>query len=419
MILNIRASNSYVFSSKVELSLVADMREQKFAFNVNSDSKYNILKTVGIYGPNNSGKTCLLKCIRDIRETILNRPNKISSNLFSETNVAELGITFISNMKKYAYDFKYDTKKNEYTYEKFSEFSKDKHGNEKETVLFMKDTELKSYKFESNPQIEDILRLTSKSNILIHLIDATEFEEINRIKEVLISLAESIEYVDMNNIPMQKTINIMKNHGKHQEKIVRFIKNADLYMEDFKYLDNSTLKTRLFSDNEIVAEEKVLNLSEKIIDQIKLTSVYKGKEVPSMIFDSTGTKKIIALSSYIIDALENGKTLVIDELDSSIHFKLARAIVSMFNNELNNKAQMIFTVHDVNLMDCKKLFRKEQIWFVHKDHSGVYLYPLSDFKATDGVRGDSTNMIEKYKKGILGSLPEPELINILLELTDE
>lgn len=52
-----------------------------------------------------------------------------------------------------------------------------------------------------------------------------------------------------------------------------------------------------------------------------------------MIFDSTGTKKIAAMASYVIEALEQGRILVVDELDSSIHFKLTRAIVAMFNNE--------------------------------------------------------------------------------------
>ena len=84
---------------------------------------------------------------------------------------------------------------------------------------------------------------------------------------------------------------------------------------------------------------------------------YKGVHVPSMIFDSTGTKKIAAIASYVIEALEQGRILVVDELDSSIHFKLTRAIVAMFNNELNTSAQMIFTVHDINLMDCKRMFR--------------------------------------------------------------
>ena len=104
-----------------------------------------------------------------------------------------------------------------------------------------------------------------------------------------------------------------------------------------------------------------------------------------------------------------------DELDSSIHFKLTRAIVALFNNELNTDAQMIFTVHDINLMDCKRMFRKEQIWFVHKDEEGVYVYSLADFTAQQGVR-DTTDVIEKYRKGALGALPDPELINSLLNI---
>jgi len=140
--------------------------------------------------------------------------------------------------------------------------------------------------------------------------------------------------------------------------------------------------------------------------------------VPSIVFDSTGTKKMTALAGYIMEALEQGRVLVVDELDSSIHFKITRAIVAMFNNELNTNAQMIFTVHDINLMDCKRLFRKEQIWFVHKDDNAAYVYSLGDYTAAaKGIR-DTTDIIEKYKKGILGALPEPELINSLLGIKE-
>lgn len=94
--------------------------------------------------------------------------------------------------------------------------------------------------------------------------------------------------------------------------------------------------------NLIVAEgkeqpdEKVLAIKNEIIDKIRLVSVYKGIPAPSILFDSTGTKKIAALASYIIEGLEQGRILVIDELDSSIHFKLTRAIVAMFNSMFSN-----------------------------------------------------------------------------------
>ena len=152
------------------------------------------------------------------------------------------------------------------------------------------------------------------------------------------------------------------------------------------------------------------------MDQIRLVSVYKNVPVPSMLFDSTGTKKITALASYVIEALEQGRILVIDELDSSIHFKLTRAIVNLFNNELNDQAQLICTVHDINLMDCHRMFRKEQVWFVHKDKEGVYVYSLADFTAQDGIRQDTTDIMGKYRQGVLGALPDPDLLNSLLDI---
>lgn len=67
-------------------------------------------------------------------------------------------------------------------------------------------------------------------------------------------------------------------------------------------------------------------------------------------------------------------------MDSSLYYKLTMSIVNMFNNELNEKSQLICTVHDINLLDLKKLFRKEQIVFVDKDKDCVNIYRLSSFQ---------------------------------------
>ena len=88
--------------------------------------------------------------------------------------------------------------------------------------------------------------------------------------------------------------------------------------------------------------------------------------------------------------------------------------MSLFNNELNTKAQMIFTAHDGTLLDCKRLFRKDQIWFADKNDKGAYIYPLKSFTAQeDGVRSDS-DLLEMYKHGVVGALPEPDLISVLI-----
>lgn len=406
MIIEVRAENCYAFRDEITFSMKADMRIKKFSSNVHKENKFNILKTVGIYGPNNAGKTCLIKCIRAIRGILLGEENELMPNIFTNNSVCELGMTFMSTGRKFAYDFKYDVQNKEYIYEKFSEIKKDEYDNEKEVCWLKKDSLSGEYKC-IDENLQGMFSVISKNNLLYNLIDVSKFEKIAEMKSHLTRLAKKIEVVNMNNIPMKHTIELMKNKNSLQNKIVAFIKNADLYLDNFEYVEMDKIETEFEGSND-KPEEEVLDAVENLMDQIRLVSTYKGVRVPSLLFDSTGTKKIAALASYVIEALEQGKILVIDELDSSIHFKLTRAIVAMFNNELNESAQMIFTVHDINLMDCKRMFRKEQIWFVHKDEEGVYVYSLADFTAEDGIR-DTTDIIEKYKKGVLGALPDPEL----------
>ena len=406
-------NNCFSFSDEIKFSTKADMRNKKFSSNVHTENNFNILKTVGIYGPNNAGKTCLVKCIRSAKNILLNQKPRIMPNIFQESTICQLGITFLEEGREFSYDFWYDDKKEEYPYEKFAEITRDQYGNEKETVWLLKDI------INGNCQYgdEDLLKmmpLISQSNLLFYLVDSSKFQQMAEMKRIVTAFASRIDIVNMNNIPLKRTINLMKNQNDLQRKVVEFIKNSDLYMDDFEYVDMENIRVKMDSDEE-KPEEKALDIPEQIMDQIRLVSVYRGVAVPSVLFDSTGTKKIAALASYIIEGIEQGRILVVDELDSSIHFKLTRAIVAMFNNELNTNAQMIFTVHDINLMDCKKMFRKEQIWFVHKDDKGIYVYSLAEFTAQQGVR-DTTDIMEKYRKGVLGALPDPELIRSLLSL---
>ena len=312
----------------------------------------------------------------------------------------------------FAYDFKLDTEKDEFLYERFVEVLRDQYGNEKEAVWLEKDAEQEHY-FALDDDVSAAISLVSKNNLLCHLIDTSRFRCLDEMKQILTGFAEKIDIVNMNNIPIKHTIDLMKNKNQIQPKVVEFIKNADLYMDDFEYVEMEDIKFSSASDEK--PEESALDVPETLMDQIRLVSTYKGVKVPSMLFDSTGTKKIAAIASYVIEGIEQGRILVVDELDSSIHFKLTRAIAAMYNNELNTDGQMIFTVHDINLMDCRRMFRKEQIWFVHKDEEGIYVYSLADFTAKQGVR-DTTDIMEKYRKGALGALPEPELIHSLLSI---
>lgn len=380
---------------------------------IKKENNFNILKTVGVYGSNNAGKTCFVKCIHAVKRILLNKKPNLMPNLFSKSSICELGVTFLSGEKIFSYNLHYDTQKEEFLCEKFVEIKKDQYGNEKEILWLKKDTVNQQY-YCIDETILSMIPLMTSNNLLCYVIDASKFEYLEKMKNIIIGFAQRIDILNMNNIPMENTIELMKNKDGRQEKIVKFIKNADLYMDNFEYVDMDHIVFDVQTENE-KPDEEVLNMKEKLMEQIRLVSTYKGVKVPSLIFDSTGTKKIVALASYIIEGLGKGRILVVDELDSSIHFKITRAIVAMFNNELNTNAQMIFTVHDINLMDCKRMFRKEQIWFIHKDNEGVYIYSLADFTAQQGM-GDTSDIMEKYRKGALGALPDPELIHSLLDL---
>ncbi|MBO7254150.1 MAG: ATP-binding protein, partial [Clostridia bacterium] len=184
------------------------------------------------------------------------------------------------------------------------------------------------------------------NNILIHLLDESQFPLLFEIKKIITSFASRIDVVDMNNIPLKKTIDMIKAPSSTQKKIVNFILNADLFLDDFKYLTDEEMGLEMegFTDEEQNFQEKN---SSSFVEMLHLSSVYKGVAVPSVLFDSKGTKKIAALASYVIDSLENGRILIVDELDNSLHFRLTRAIISLFNNELNHNAQLICTVHVV------------------------------------------------------------------------
>ena len=121
MIIEIRAKNCFVFEEEISFSMKADMRNKKFASNVHRENNFNVLKTAGVYGPNNVGKTCLVKCIRAIKSVLSDKESGLLRNIFSNDEVCQLGVTFLSQGRKFSYDFWYNAKTREYVYESFAE----------------------------------------------------------------------------------------------------------------------------------------------------------------------------------------------------------------------------------------------------------------------------------------------------------
>lgn len=420
MLLSLKVNNCLIYNSEVEFSMRANMHYKRFPNNVTKLGSVNALKTAVLIGPNNSGKTNFVNILNMLKYLMLGQSVTIEKNLFSDNPIVEIEISFFENNAEYLFEIKYDAFKNEYLFERFSLINRDKHNNVKVDDWLIRDIMNKKF-YSVDVGLDAAMKVASKNSILIYLVDTEDFPCLKLIKDTLISFASKIDIVDMNNIPIKKTIDMLKKSDSAQRKIANFVINADLSLEDFRYLNDEEFKKALRKkDNEdIKPQENALTSSAPLTEMLHLASVYKGVMVPSLLFDSTGTKKMAALASYVIDALENGRILIVDELDNSLHFRLTRAIIALFNNELNHSAQLIATVHDVSLLDCQTLFRKEQIWFTFKDKEDAYLYSLSEFTAEkDGVR-DTSDLIEKYRKGLFGALPEPDLFQSLLEVVQD
>ena len=124
--------------------------------------------------------------------------------------------------------------------------------------------------------------------------------------------------------------------------------------------------------------------------------------------ESSGTIKIFNSIPFIADALVNGKTLVVDELDAKLHPLLLQYIIRLFADPLVNRkrAQLIFTSQDIITMNSAN-FRRDEIWFAAKNiDEETQLYSLAEFKDEKGnsVRNDAS-FSKQYMEGRFGADP--------------
>jgi len=133
--------------------------------------------------------------------------------------------------------------------------------------------------------------------------------------------------------------------------------------------------------------------------------------------ESDGT---IAASSIFIDllpVLSRGAVYLVDELDRSLHPTIVTQIIEIFSHrETNpNGAQLIFTTHDISLLDSsiydEKLLDRDEIWFVEKNPAGESeIYPLTSIKYTTTK---ASNPYKKYIEGRYGAIPRVSLASAI------
>ena len=130
--------------------------------------------------------------------------------------------------------------------------------------------------------------------------------------------------------------------------------------------------------------------------------------------ESDGTKKMIAALPVILLALQEGRLVIIDELDAKLHPKLLRYVISLFKNKNVNKkgAQLLFTSHDMTTMK-NTVFRRDEIWFAaENERHESEIYSLYEIRRENNERVNSTAAYDKqYLEGRYGA--DPYLTNML------
>ncbi|WP_157129358.1 AAA family ATPase [Nocardia amamiensis] len=123
--------------------------------------------------------------------------------------------------------------------------------------------------------------------------------------------------------------------------------------------------------------------------------------------ESAGTIAWLEILPGILDALDHGQVMVIDEIDTSLHPLLTAALIEMFQSDETNPhgAQLILTTHDSSLLGTvvrpEGLLRRDQVWFVEKSGDGSStLYPLTDYKPRS-----EHNLERRYLGGSYGAVP--------------
>jgi len=415
MIIDFGVSNHKAFGEKVELSFVADKRIRTLRCNTVETHNIALLKAIGLYGSNNTGKTCFLQAINNLKMALLGVQNiPFTPNFFTNDSVTKYSVTFLNLTSAsgiFHYEFAYDVTSHEYIYEKLERLVCASSRNCARTTLFERDKEKKVYSCDDK-NAEPAIAYATFLAPLLYGMNIESSEKLSAWRKECQDFANSLDIIAGYNIPIDKTISILKGSDEKKKKlIVEFVKNADLSLDSISYDEGYVPKD---SSGTPINENILRNIG--LNEQMRLFSTYRGVKVPSLAFDSTGTKKIEAYASYIVDAIQQGKTLIIDELEGSLHFTLTRSIVALFNNMGNTKAQLLFSTQDVALLDCPSLMRKEQIWFANRTKEKVEFYSLASFTAKNANVRKTSNFYSKYSKGSFKAIPNPDLIRSLMEM---
>lgn len=398
----------------LSLEAMSQKRPELDCFNIKEEGKDRILKTSVIYGHNSFGKSNIFKALSTMKRIIKQCTNpdyKIDVDNFKldkeSKNFSSLfEVTFINNSITYRYGFEVlkDKIVKESLYKK----------NVREVAIFKReDSENSSIELNTSyKRLKKYIEFTRENELF--LSSMIKNNEVDEIKEIYDWILNNIKVFSADRISSANTSRLFLDKKLEQKKILEALQNADLGIEsieiteeekDFNDIPNfiKELIIKSFKGKEDL-EKKIFKTQEVFQHNIYNENDEKIDTVNFEIYDkeSEGTIKLYSIIGPVLEALKNGHTLFIDELDSKLHHSITKYIVDLFHDLSINKnnAQLIFNTHDFYLLK-EDIFRKDQIYFANKNKFGESsLYSLGDFKGID----KKSNILVHYLAGNFGAV---------------
>ena len=202
-----------------------------------------------------------------------------------------------------------------------------------------------------------------------------------------------------------------------RKKILDFLDTADIHIDDIQ-IKESKVEAKFFSQDVLDSlnhdkEEKYVTVNSPLV-------LYELENGNTEYFEwgeeSDGTKKLFEFAGPMLEAMEEGYVVVIDELSNHLHPLLVEYLVQLFHSSKFNtaNAQLLFTTHDSSLLD-QRLLRRDQVWFCRRDRKrSTHLYPLLDHSPRKG----SENLAHGYLSGRYGATPYIKGVPLIREVSN-
>lgn len=373
MILKIEFENFFSIRDRVRIDFRAaninTTLARELRHNVIDWNGVPVLKSVGLFGPNASGKSNILKavsfCCRMILDSHLNNEGVVFNfETFKFDGWQEKPscflIDFVCNNVEYEYSF--ELTKTKILSESLYHFPFGRRAK-----IFVRNADGK-YSFGTGviSKPADVVLNTSDKNLFLSRASSMNRE----IAQMLYRYFMNQFLLGLVNV---NDVMVLDGFNTYKRVILKALEVCDTDITDIEVRKEQTPAP-------VVAPGQG-EISFKLMDVLKFKTFHRGNK--DVMFDldleeSNGTKKLFQILIRLLDVVKNRKGIMMDEFDMGLHTRLADFILDLIH--ASDGSQLLFSSHNTNLIDVKRL-RRDQIVFVNKTEDGATeVYSLYDFK---------------------------------------